>query len=1357
MRCRVKQTMKRVTALGMAVWMALMPMSGRMPKVYGSQTGTSSKGVVRIAFDSYVSPNISVTEVGGTNAEKGESDGDSKAMLYTSLQQGKEYTLSVNYIPDLEVYKDYIEIVDEIGVMSTDKKFIVSEGMLSNDLSDVDISLKVCLKSDILFSISGTDCENINATVGDTVLEKDQSGNYILKSGTCLTDSVVVTFQTGIDRTVNDVRVKYLGITESKRNFRLTASVKDILESKAITILAPEVKKYNVTAVNGKIEITPSYEAASSNQYYEPIEDEKVKIIIAPNDGYKITKIELKGFETDGSDTILNENDIKNNKYEVVVSQKKKGDIIVTMTVIGPNGTFNIADYYGTNGADVMYTKPTNMKTGYVLQYAIAEGPDISASKLTWNNFPSEVDSQYKLTVPYVQGELSKYIYVRYSDASGSFSEPQVSKEIRFDDLPPQIKKVQLFLNGKSYVATFNPGDASQLIDPYYYFDYNDIYIGEKEGACNEIRVYAKDDPEINNSGLQQELTAGAEKGMLSNDGTYYEISYGIENKTDMMAISLSDQAENFLNTQIKLDNIGFDLTPPKADIEFSREGSAVDIEKWQIDAVTVTVNPIDPAPSVHPDFEVSSGIKSVTIFDNGEKIGRMDSNTKVCTATISGDGVHNLEIVVTDNAGNESSESKTIRIDKEGIRNERINFESGNDKNYDNCIISAGADSRSGIQKIRFEFVEQGVVVREYTTTSVDHGAANFLYTRDMGTFNGIVRVTFMDVAGRTKETQRAFAFNENGALITMSADSGWTNGNVFVTVTASDSITDIDMVEYYVDGVLAERAQPQTRTSYTGGITISDTAVSQLGTQVEVVVTSASGKKTHGYAVVRIDRQSPSISLSGATEGSVYNTTRSLQITTVENIWQEMQPVTVTAVRTIDGSSSHMDLGAFEADGETTTATYTFSEDGIYQVTVQAVDAAGNSDTKTISFTVDRTAPVLSMTGVSAGAYSNTPVTVHFQSVESFFETNSVRINVERKLAGSTFGRSIDFSSTGKTSNVSNIFAEDGDYTITFSATDGAGNIAAVQTLSFTVDCTAPLITLRGTTDYFVTKDAVKLDFSVTEAYYETNIVQIQGTRRTVEGKTLPLTLNGWSNTGMTSALSREFTEDGYYTITITATDKAGNSKSQTIHFTIDTTPPVIGDLSEYDGKYLAGFQLKEKLKNLILELSVPTVRMTLNGEPYDGSEITGDGKYTLMIQVEDEVGLTASRTIEFVIDTVAPKIIFAGAENNRIYTAAVNLNLSLENEKDTILAIQINGKPYELTEGAAVYDLVFNEQGYYVIVVDTIDAAGNTNSQSIAFTYAEEKSIVLLFVIIGAVVPAAGLVIGMTVKSKRKGGGA
>lgn len=1367
MKCRLGQVLKRVTAIGMAVWMIFLPLNVKISKVYGGQASTDINNVVRIMFDSYILSDFSVTEVGEKDAEAGSLvvDNNIKAMLYTDLEKDKSYTISVNWIRDLDIYKDYIEIVDKTGKMNAVKEFTVSENMLNNDISDADISLKVCLTTATAFQISGTGFDVINASVGGKGLGTDSSGNYILEEGTYLTDTVDIMLKTSTSNKINGDNVEYTGVTpdDSMRNCKYSITVGDILlKNKIIQITTDPVNKYSVSAVNGTVTIPSYYQVDSSNQYYEPLGAETFSIDIKPDSGYKISKLVLSGFGADKGDIVLNENDIKTDNYEVIVSCGKKGNITATMSLIPipePNGNFKIKSIYGAQDAIITYTKPENMKDDYVLQYAISKKFIESASALSWINFPPEDDSQYKLTVPYVENEVNKYIYVRYSNASGSnFSQMQGSFTIKFDDQAPKIENVYFRLNNTNYKADFNEGDATKGEIPYYEFK-NKIYINGMEDIKNEIWVYANDQG-INKSGLQQQLTTGT--GTLSADGSYYTIPFGIKDKADQMDITLSDQAGNSLSTQIKLDNILLDLTPPIAEVEFSRKGSEVDIEKWQIDAVTVKVTPDDQVPSENPNNEVASGVKSVKIFENGKSIGSMDSTTKVCIATVKDHGVHDLEIVVTDNAGNEFRQPRTIRIDKEGIINTVINFESENNNFYNDCTISAGAESLSGIQEIRFQFLEKGSVVREYIPASIDKGAANFLYTRDMGNFNGIVKVTFANYAGNTVTIERPFAFNQDGASLTVSGDSDWTSGSVFVSAAASDPITKIKKIEYYVDGVLAEKVEleelegQEEHTSYTGGITISDTAASHLGTQVEVVVTSASGKETHGYAVVRVDKQAPSISLSGITEGSIYNTTRSLEITTVENIWQAMQPVSVTAVRTIDGTSTHLDLGSFEADGATTLSAYSFSEDGVYQVTIQAVDAAGNSAVKTISFTIDRTAPVLSMSGVSAGAYSSTPVTVHFQSVESFFETNDVKINVERKLAGSTFGRAIDFSNTGKTSSVSNTFTEDGDYTITFSATDGAGNIAATQTLSFTVDCTAPSVTVRGTTDYFVTKDAVKLDFSVTEAYYETNTVQIQGTRRTVEGKTLSLNISGWSNTGMTSGLSREFTEDGYYTITITATDKAGNSKSQTVHFTIDTTPPVIGDLSEYDGKYLAGFQIKERMKDLIVELSVPTVRMTLNGEPYDGSEITKDGKYTLMIQVEDEVGLTASRTIEFVIDTVAPKIIFAGAENNRIYTAAVNLNLSLENERDTILAIRINGKPYELTEGTAVYDLVFNEQGYYVIAVDTIDAAGNTNSQTIAFTYAEQKSIILLFVIVGAVVIAAGLVIGMAVKSKRKESG-
>ncbi len=954
MKCRLGQVLKRVTAIGMAVWMIFLPLNVKISKVYGGQASTDINNVVRIEYDSYFSVVVKdgVTEIPG----RAEGTADNPAMVYDNLTKGNIYNISFKLIDDLNAEVSNLEIVNANSQVVEDT-FKVTEEMLENDESVADISYKVRLKGDILFSISGTGCENISAKVGNTVLEMDKTGKYVLEGGPYLTDSVDITFQTGMDQKVDSVGVQYMGITESKRNYKLSVSVKDILVSKAITILTSKVKTYNVTADNGTVSIPASHKVASSNQYYEPTENETVEITVTPNDGYKISSVVLEKFEN-GKDFILSGEQVSDKKFQIEVSAKKRGNITVIMEMLGPEGTFIINNFYGAKDAEITYTKPKNMKTGFVLQYAILPNNNRPNSTTNWIGLPSITGSQYTLTVPYDEKHPSKNIYVRYSNADGtSISEPQVSDEIKFDGYAPEITEIQLNLNGTPYTAKYNWGNADPLILPYYYFNNGeDIYMSGID-ANNEIRVYANDDQGKYQSGLQQQLTTGTGIGTLSKNGPYYTILFGPKDKTDQMNITFSDQAGNSLSTQIKLDNILLDLTPPTAEVEFSRKGAEVDIEKWQIDAVTVKVTPDDQVPSENPNNEVASGVKSVKIFENGKSIGSMDSTTKVCTATVKDHGVHDLEIVVTDNAGNEFRQPRTIRIDKRGIINTVINFESENNNFYNDCIISAGAESLSGIQEIRFQFLEQGSVVREYIPASIDKGAANFLYTRDMGNFNGIVKVTFADYAGNTKTIERSFAFNQDGASLTVSGDSDWTSGSVFVSAAASDPITKIKKIEYYVDGVLAEKVELEEHTSYTGGITISDTVASHLGTQVEVVVTSASGKETHGYAVVRVDKQVPSISLSGITEGSIYNTTRSLEITTVENIWQAMQPVSVTAVRTIDGTSTHLDLGSVEADGATTLSAYSFSEDGVYQVTIQAVDAAGNSAVKTISFTIDRT----------------------------------------------------------------------------------------------------------------------------------------------------------------------------------------------------------------------------------------------------------------------------------------------------------------------------------------------------------------------------------------------------------------
>lgn len=1019
-----------------------------------------------------------------------------------------------------------------------------------------------------------------------------------------------------------------------------------------------------------------------------------------------------------------------------------------TITISGNPASFN-GFYATTASVTASLALENNVPSGAFVEYGTST--DKNTEPTTWTN-ASCTDKSYTASLGWTSGDSSiNYVWFRFSDGSVGTT-PIGPMEVKFDTVEPVVERVSFEnvvkgMNNQLWINNKNQSSVKILITA------NDAESGL------DIAKYCWSDTE---TGFDE---ATAETVSVENGS--YSIPYTNSNQRNYFVYRVYDKCGNYEGGFLPLADMKLDLTAPETTISYKKGTDTLneaDLAKWQTEDVTVTIEVKDQT-GTSPGEEMS-GIPSsgaVVIEDNGTviPITPVAGAADTYSVTLS-NGAHTLSVIAKDIAGNEWKNEQPILIyvDKLGITKPKITCNESETLNSfsGNFTVEASAESISGICRVDFAFHDNLTDSDVIRTVTASNNKVVCPFPTDVFAeeFEGTVQPVFYDNAGNhmVYSLAKNLSYNKNGASIHLSASNKWTNATVPVTVVISDRATAFQKIEFLVNGTVVKTITGfEDIHNYMGVIEVADNAPSSEGTRVTVNVTSTAGFVATDYIYVYIDKQAPAISLGGVTEGGVYNANRTLQITTVENIWQEMKPLRITATKTLDGVTTGIDFGAYEVTDVTSAMGRTFTEDGVYQVTVTAVDAAGNSDTKTISFTIDKTAPALSMTGASEGTYSSRPITINFQAVESFFETNNVRINVERKIEGSTYGRTIHFTNTDKISTLSNTFAEDGDYTITMTATDGAGNVAATQTLMFTVDCTAPAITLSGTKDYFVTSKSVALNFSVVESYYETNEVQIQGNRRLANGKTETVNITGWSNSGRTSALNQEFTEDGYYTIIITATDKAGNNKQQMIHFTIDTEPPVIGDLSQYDGKYLSEFQLKESLDDLISELSVPTVKMTLNGEAYDGSEITQDGKYTLVIEVVDEVGLTASKSIEFVIDRTAPKIIFAGAENKKTYTEVVNLNLSLENENDRIVEILINGEAYELTEGKSAYDLTFDTYGDYEIVVNTIDEAGNENSQTITFTYAEHRNMVFLWILIAAIVGAGGLVVFLVIKTGKK----
>ncbi len=182
------------------------------------------------------------------------------------------------------------------------------------------------------------------------------------------------------------------------------------------------------------------------------------------------------------------------------------------------------------------------------------------------------------------------------------------------------------------------------------------------------------------------------------------------------------------------------------------------------------------------------------------------------------------------------------------------------------------------------------------------------------------------------------------------------------------------------------------------------------------------------------------------------------------------------------------------------------TFIVEGNYRIEVRNAYA----ETAVFHFTIDKTPPTGTLTGVTNGGYTNGNV--------SFNWTEN---GCTATLDGSSY-------TAGKT------ISAEGEHTIVL--TDKAGNSS---TYSFTIDRQAPEGTLIGVTDGGYTNGNVSFNW-------------------TENGCTT--TLDGASYTA-----GKTISAEGEHSIVLT--DKAGNSSTYT--FTIDKTAPVIGSYESYTNK--------------------------------------------------------------------------------------------------------------------------------------------------------------------------------------------
>jgi large repetitive protein len=441
-------------------------------------------------------------------------------------------------------------------------------------------------------------------------------------------------------------------------------------------------------------------------------------------------------------------------------------------------------------------------------------------------------------------------------------------------------------------------------------------------------------------------------------------------------------------------------------------------------------------------------------------------------------------------------------------------------------------------------------------------------------------------------------------------------------------------------------------------------------------------------------IDKTKPEIEITGVDNNAYYNVDKPVNVA-IKDVNLDINKITVTR------NGARYNAGGFSVNGDQASFRHNFAGEGEYNILVEATDKAGNSFSKTMKFTIDKTKPVITpkFKGqnrvIKAGEYINEVFTPEFALDEAEDMIVSATLN-----NGANLGKNIP------------VAAREMSYTYKVLARDKAGNESTLE-ISFTLDTTKPMLNISGVLDGFFNKDiAPKVTYSD---------VHLDQSKTSV-------TLNGQP---FKNGSKLEYEQD--YILKAVITDLAKNVSSRTIVFTIDKTKPVIKFKEPISNNYFN----TDLLPQLLIEdmSAYDIIAMMLDGKPYEaGDPIKEEGKHVMFFEVKDKAGNIQQLSVEFIIDKTAPKVIYEGVKKSKKYHDPIDISISLDNPNDTLKSVMINGEMFEgevvEENGYKVIKTTLAEIKSYKIEVTASDEAGNEITDVIPFEIVEKGALVKFY---------------------------
>ncbi len=425
----------------------------------------------------------------------------------------------------------------------------------------------------------------------------------------------------------------------------------------------------------------------------------------------------------------------------------------------------------------------------------------------------------------------------------------------------------------------------------------------------------------------------------------------------------------------------------------------------------------------------------------------------------------------------------------------------------------------------------------------------------------------------------------------------------------------------------------------------------------------------------------------------------------------------------------------------------------DGQYTLTVEATDKAGNTVTKTIDFAVDTTlsVPVIVLnsaddTGVQGDNMTNrTQPTFALQHIDD----DAVRVTVSVEHGGVTTTFDATKGTGGWTFTPPTSWA-DGDYTLSVSVEDKAGNTSHSASLTVTVDTQIAINNIELVNDSGIPND--NLTNNVRPHFQVTVPTDVNVVRLSIDGgktwfnATQSATPGVWDYTWLADV------GEGKHTLTVEATDKAGNQTTQKLDFIIDTMlsePTIVLDSTDDSGTKGDNLTNANKptfiLGNIDADARYVTVEVQYGGTKEVLTATKGatgiwsvtptgtwaDGDYTLTVRVEDDAGnvkysapLTVTVDTQITIDVIELVNDNGIPGDNLTNDVRPHFRVTVPGDVNEVrLSIDGGNTWVRATQGTAgIWDYTWPKDvtdGLHTLTVEATDKAGNKTTQTLDFT--------------------------------------